>query len=72
MSLNSYIVTDEIRPLPGSGWTSKNAASQADSIVKYKEKLNILRGQKGYIDPAVFNLKDDFNKEVLMNIEPKR
>jgi len=71
MSLNSYIVTDEIRPLPGSGWTSKNAASRADSIVKYKEKLNISRGQKGYIDPAVFNIKDNFNKDDLMNIEPK-
>ena len=71
MSLNSYLVTDEIRPLPGSGWTSKNAASRADSIVKYKEKLNISRGQKGYIDPAVFNIKDNFNKDDLMNIEPK-
>ena len=34
MSLNSYLVTDEIRPLPGSGWTSKNAANAQDSITK--------------------------------------
>ena len=72
MSLNSYLVTDEIRPLPGSGWTSKNAANIDDSKAKYKEKLNIRQGQKGYIDPAVFNLNDDFNKDDLMNIEPKR
>ena len=72
MSLNSYLVTNEIRPLPGSGWTSKNAANAQDSIAKYKEKLNIPRGQKGYIDPTVFNLKDDFNKDDLTNIEPKR
>ena len=72
MSLNSYLVTDEIRPLPGSGWTSKNAANLEDSKSKYKEKLNIPIGQKGYIDPAVFKLKDNFNKDDLMNIEPKR
>ena len=72
MSLNSYLVTDEIRPLPGSGWTSKNAANSPDSIAKYKEKLNIPRGQKGYIDPAEFKLKDGFDKDALMNIEPKR
>lgn len=72
MSLNSYLVTDEKRPLPGSGWTSKNAANIDDSKAKYKEKLNIPRGQKGYIDPAVFNLNDDFNKDDLMKIEPKR
>ena len=72
MSLNSFLVTDEIRPLPGSGWTSKNAANRQDSIAKYKEKLNIPRGQKGYIDPAEFKLKDNFDKEDLMNIEPKR
>jgi len=72
MSLNSYLVTDEKRPLPGSGWTSKNAANSQDSIAKYKEKLRVAQGQKGYIDPAVFNLKDDFNKEDLMDIEPKR
>ena len=59
MSLNSYLVTDTIRPLPGSGWTSKNAANAQDSIAKYKEKLNIRRGQKGYIEPDSFNLKAD-------------
>jgi chromosome segregation ATPase len=58
--------------LPGSGWTSKNAANTQDSITKYKEKLNVSTGQKGYIDPAVFNLNDDFNKKDLTNIEPKR
>ena len=72
MSLNSYIVTDEIRPLPGSGWTSKNAANAQDSIAKYKEKLNIPTGQKGYIEPGTFKLKDNVDKQKLLDITPKR
>jgi hypothetical protein len=74
MSLNSYLVTDEIRPLPGSGWTSKNAANIDDSKAKYKEKLNIPTGQKGYIDPSIFNLNAEFNKDKpdLINLKPKR
>jgi len=72
MSLNSYLVTNEIRPLPGSGWTSKNAANAQDSIAKYKEKLNIPRGQKGYIEPDTFKLKRDINNQELLEITPKR
>ena len=76
MSLNSYLVTDAIRPLPGSGWTSKNANNIEDSVSKYKEKLNVSTGQKGYIDPSIFNLNDEFNKDKdksdLINLKPKR
>jgi hypothetical protein len=72
MSLNSYLVTDEIRPLPGSGWTSKNAANAQDSIAKYKEKLNIPTGQKGYIEPETFKLNDNVDKQELLDITPKR